>query len=78
MALTLGRSKQMTDLSLDQLSYFAGKAHLSEKLVHDTGRETVHRFMTTWEKWRKSKRIGRYVAEPIDQLLTRIPLVHEL
>ncbi len=45
MALTLGRSKAMTDLSLDQLSYLAAKARLPEKLVLDTAHETVQRFM---------------------------------
>ena len=30
MALTLGRSKKMTDLSLDQLAYLAGKARIPE------------------------------------------------
>jgi serine/threonine-protein kinase HipA len=77
MALTLGRSKQMTDLSLDQLSYLAAKARLPEKLVHDAALETVERFMSIWEKWRQSKRTAQSITEPIDELLPRIPLVNE-
>lgn len=77
MALTLGRSKQMTDLSLDQLSYFAAKARLPEKLVHDAALETVERFMSIWGRWRKSRRIHRSITEPINELLPRIPLVNE-
>ncbi|HEC17575.1 MAG TPA: type II toxin-antitoxin system HipA family toxin, partial [Sedimenticola sp.] len=49
MALTLGRSKKMADLSLDQLAYLAAKARLPEKLVLDTARETAERFMTAWD-----------------------------
>jgi serine/threonine-protein kinase HipA len=41
MALTLGRSKAMTALSLDQLSYLAAKARLPKKLVLDAAGETV-------------------------------------
>ena len=37
LALTLGRSKKMTDLSQDQLFYFAAKARLPEKQVIDVG-----------------------------------------
>ena len=75
MALTLGRSKQMTELSLDQLSYFAAKARLPEKLVHDAALTTVDKFITTWKKWRRSKGIFRHITDPIDELLPRIPLV---
>lgn len=77
MALTLGRSKDMTQLSLDQLSYLAAKARLPEKLVLDTARATVERFMAAWEG---GKGIGAYApeaVEPINRLLGEIPFVGE-
>lgn len=77
MALTLGRSKAMTDLSLEQLSYLAAKARLPEKLVLDTARETVERFT---EAWKDGKAISAYApeaVEPINQLLGRIPLIDD-
>ena len=67
----------LPNLSLDQLSYFAAKARLPEKLVHDAALETVERFMSFWEKWKKSERINRSITGPIDELLPRIPLVNE-
>lgn len=78
MALTLGRSKKMTDLSLDQLAYFAAKARLPEKQVLDTGRETVEKFMDAWNAWHWSpKPLPRFV-EPINELLPQIPIVKEV
>ncbi len=76
MALKLGRSKKMSELSLDQLAYLAAKAHLPEKLVLDTGRETVSRFLDTWQNGKGVA--NRYPAaiKPINTHLQRIPMVH--
>jgi serine/threonine-protein kinase HipA len=78
MALTLGRSKAMTDLSLDQLSYMAAKARLPEKLVLDAGRETVERFTDVWKGGRTIQDVSPQAIKPINELLGRIPLVDEL
>ena len=78
MALTLGRSKSMTELSLDQLSYLAAKARLPEKLVLDTGKETARRFLDTWQGGRIVQEITPNVVDPINTLLDQIPLVGEV
>jgi serine/threonine-protein kinase HipA len=49
MALTLGRSKAMTELSIDQLTCLAAKARLPEKLALDASRETVCGFLEVWK-----------------------------
>ena len=77
MALTLGRSKAMTELSLDQLSYLAAKARLPEKLVLDAGRETVERFMAVWKSGAAIEAISPGAVQPINELLARIPLANE-
>lgn len=77
MALTLGRSKKMADLSLDQLAYLAAKARLPEKLVLDTARETVERFMAIWDGGRFAADLDPRVIDPINELLRRIDLVKE-
>ncbi len=58
-ALTLGRSKRMAELSLDQLAYLAGKARLLEKIVLDAARETAARFLDAWGQERKRCRWRR-------------------
>jgi len=78
MALKLGRSKQMTDLSFDQLAYLAGTARIPEKLVLDTARETVVRFMDLWHGGSEVAAVHSRAVGPINELLTRIPLVNEL
>lgn len=78
MALTLGRSKAMADLSLDQLSYFAGKARLPEKLVLNTAKETVERFMTIWQQQISSTDNPVKMEAIISEHLKTIPLVNEV
>ncbi|MCB9987713.1 MAG: HipA domain-containing protein [Rhodospirillales bacterium] len=78
MALTLGRSKAITELSLDQLSYLAAKARLPEKLVLDVGRETAVQFMAAWKGGRAIQHVSTKAVGPIDELLARIPLVSEV
>jgi len=78
MALTLGRSKKMTDLSLDQLSYLAAKARLPEKLVLDTAKETVGKFMVIWDGGSFASHLGPKVIDPINNLLHNIPLMKEI
>ncbi|MFO7686219.1 MAG: type II toxin-antitoxin system HipA family toxin [Desulfobacterales bacterium] len=78
MALTLGRSKEMTDLSASQLSYFAAKAKLPEKMVLDTARQTVERFMEAWNARKVLRASNPDIFGPIDALLPRITLVREV
>jgi len=77
MALTLGRSKAMTDISRDQLSYMAGKARLPEKLVLNTAKETVERFMDIWEQHILSVPPALKIEKIIKNHINGIPLVHE-
>jgi serine/threonine-protein kinase HipA len=78
MALTLGRSKKMTELSLDQLAYFAGKARLPEKLVTNIAKETVQRFMDVWGRGYASQTLSEQAIVAINDLLSSIPLVKKL
>lgn len=48
LALSFVGSKAFESLDLDQFSRFAAKARLTEKLVLDTVRETVHAFAQAW------------------------------
>ncbi len=77
MALTLGKSKAMTDLSQDQLSYLAAKARLPRKLVLDTAEETSDRFMAAWKDGRAVQDICPKVISPINELLRKIPLANK-
>ena len=78
MALTLGRSKKMTDLSFDQLAYLAGKARIPEKLVLREARETVERFLATWKEGQAVQDISSKAVGPVKELLARIPLIEEV
>lgn len=75
LALKLAHSKQMTGLSLDELSWFAAKARLPERLVLETAKETVRRFLEVWNRTETAEHIEESVRVPIQQLLKNIPLV---
>ncbi len=78
MALKLGRSKEMAELSLDHLSYLAAKARLLEKLVLDAGKETVQRFIEAWNGGFAVQEISPKTPTFINNLLNQIPLVKEI
>lgn len=78
LALKLAHSKQMTDLGMDELAWFAAKARLPERLVLDTAKETVQRFLEVWHRSETTEQIEDSVRIPIQQLLQDIPLVRDL
>lgn len=78
LALTLGHSKQITALTLDELTWFAAKARLPEKQVLDTAKETVLRFLKVWHRSKTTEQIEVSVRAPIQQLIRQIPLVREV
>ncbi|MCD6198782.1 MAG: HipA domain-containing protein [Deltaproteobacteria bacterium] len=75
MALTLGRSKKMADLSLNQLSYLAGKARLPEKLVLDAAKDTVEKFFSAWDHGSVYHDLDHKVSGAINDHLRTIALV---
>jgi len=75
MALTLGQSKKIAELSLDQISYLAAKARLPEKLVLNAGRNTVEKFLDTWMEKKSQLPLSSNVVETIGRHLKTIPLV---
>jgi len=78
MALTLGKSKNMSDLSLDQLAYLAAKARLPRKLVLDTAKETAERFQAVWRDEQNHLPLPRFVIDAINIHLPTIAIVREI
>jgi serine/threonine-protein kinase HipA len=74
MALKLGKTKKMTDLTVEQLKYFAGKAALPENLVVRTAQETVEVFKTVWEEEKQNLPLQKSVLDKIEAHLPTIPL----
>ncbi|MDG4875248.1 HipA domain-containing protein [Mesorhizobium sp. WSM4935] len=76
-AIKYARTKRMRDFSLDELRYLAAKAHLPEKPVVDTARETVTRFRDDWPDAKKTLPIAPHVASAIEAHLKSLALVSE-
>lgn len=76
-ALTIGRSKWMKDLSIQQLKYLAGKARLPEKLVTDTAKKTVALFHETWAKEKKNLALSSKIIDAIDAHVKIVPIAAE-
>lgn len=77
MALKLGKSKKMADLSTDTLAYFAAKARLPEKLVLRAAMETVDRFMPAWQQERTHLPLPSAAIGAIESHLQTIRLVRD-
>jgi len=76
-ALNFSRTKRMAELSKDELAHLAAKSALSEKLVLDTARETVGRFMDVWKNEKNNLPMAAKVRETIDAHLPTIELYRE-
>jgi serine/threonine-protein kinase HipA len=76
-ALNVSRSKAFNDFSADELTHFAAKAALPEKLVLDTARETVARFREAWAAEKGHLPMSGDVLAAIDAHLPRVPIANE-
>jgi serine/threonine-protein kinase HipA len=77
MALNYIRSKKMSDLTLDELAYFAAKARLPENLVIDTALETVDLFHEVWDQEKLNLPITKAIIEKIENNVKTVPLYTE-
>jgi len=73
-SLKVSRSKKFSDFTLDELSHFAAKAMLPEKLVLDTAKQTVAGFHEIWAKEKAHLPLTKTVIEAIETHLRSIPL----
>ncbi len=73
-ALKYARTRRFAGLNSDELSYLAGKAHLPEKPVLDTARDTVARFLEVWAKEIAHLPQAAHVTRTIDSHLGTLPL----
>lgn len=74
MALKLSRTREFTALDADELSHFAAKAALPERLVLDTARETVALFHKEWQAERTHLPMTTQVRDAIDSHIGTVPL----
>lgn len=77
MALKFIRTKKMYTLSKEELTYFAAKAKLPEKLVLTTAAETVHRFQTVWHQEKQHLSLSTDIIDVIEAHLLKIPFIKE-
>lgn len=77
LALKLGRSKKMKDVSIQAFIELAAKARLPERVVLDTVRETVDRFRDSWAREHAHLPIDKSLVKIIDAHLKRMPLLRQ-
>ena len=73
-ALKFARTNKVSEFNEDELRYLAAKARLPEKLVLDTARETVTRFLDVWKAEKKNLWLSEDVMNAVDQNIALIPL----
>lgn len=72
--LKYARTRRMDELTMDELSYLAAKARLSEKLVLDAAAETVTRFHETWTAEKNNLTIDKATIKTIDKHIATLPI----
>lgn len=72
-ALNFSRTKRFDELTLGELAHLAARAHLPERLVLDTARETVARFHEHWQGQKRHLPIAPAVAGAIEAHLRGLP-----
>lgn len=73
-ALKYARTRRMTEVTFDELDYLAAKARLPRRLVADTARETVERFMDLWRAEKAHHPLAAAAVAAIDAHLEKLPL----
>jgi serine/threonine-protein kinase HipA len=73
-ALNVSRSRRFDEFTEDELSHFAAKALLPEKLVLDTARETVALFHQYWQSEKANLPLSARVIGPIEAHLKTVPI----
>ncbi len=73
-ALKYVRTRKFSGLDLDELSRLADRAHLPEKPVLDTAKDTVARFQEVWAREKAHLPQADRVTHAIDAHLARLPL----
>ncbi|MGM0634057.1 MAG: type II toxin-antitoxin system HipA family toxin [Pseudomonadota bacterium] len=76
-ALKYARTKKMRELSINELAYLAGKAHLPETLVIRTARQTVEAFMDSWGQAKEELPIDERVSAGMDAHIERLAIVRD-
>jgi serine/threonine-protein kinase HipA len=76
-ALRYSRTKKMTEFSRDELAHLAAKALLPEKLVLDTARETVERFVEVWAAEKAHLPLDRKVIAAVEAHREKVPIFRE-
>ena len=74
-ALNFSRTKRFDQFTEDELAHLAAKALLPEKLVIDTARETVDRFLLAWAREKSHLPLLDDVTKAIDTHLATLPMV---
>ena len=77
MALNVARTRRFDEFNIDELTYLAAKARLPRKLVLDTARRTVERFMPIWSAEKNHLGLSAKSVARIDAHLAMVPLVSE-
>lgn len=77
MALNYSRTKKMADLSIDELTHFAAKARLPEKVVIDAAVETVQRFRDVWGSEKSNLPITSDMVDKIEKNARAVALYGE-
>lgn len=78
MALKYSRTKQMTELNMDELRHLSAKAHLPEAIVLKSAQETVQKFLSLWPNLKSELPLSAATIKAIEKHYQSIPIIKEV
>ena len=76
-ALNYSRTRNFSELNMDELEHLAARAALPNKLVSDTAKETVEIFLEKWGSEKHNLPMAKDVLEAIEAHLQTLPIVRD-
>lgn len=76
LALTLGRTRRMTRVDLDQIGYMAARSRIPEQWARTIARDAADRFRQVWAREAANLPVAAAVRAEIERLLAEVPLAN--
>ncbi len=77
-ALKFSRTNKMVDFNFSELADLADKALVPQKLVLDTAKETVEKFMEIWSKEKSHLFLNKEIIETVEKHLETLHIIDEI
>ena len=77
-ALKFSRTNKMAEFDMGELAHLASKALIPEKLVIDTAKDTVEKFMEVWHREKRNLFLTKEIIETVEKHFITLRILDEI